>query len=64
VEHSVNRAGLIVCNDLSVTLGILKKESGWLTPMRPIQKVREMLVFASSQEYLTLREGVGLAVTQ
>jgi tetratricopeptide (TPR) repeat protein len=64
VEHSVNRAGLIVSNDLSVTLGILKKESGWLTPMRPIQKVREMLVFASSEEYLSLREGVGLAVTQ
>ncbi len=64
VEHSVNRAGLIVCNDLSVTLGILKKESGWLTPMRPIQKVREMLVFASSPDYLMLREAIGLAVTQ
>ena len=61
--HVITRNIVHNCLD-KWNLGILKKESGWLTPMRPIQKVREMLVFASSPEYLTLREGVGLAVTQ
>jgi hypothetical protein len=30
--------------------------------MRPIQRVRELLVFASSLEYFALREALGLAV--
>ena len=63
VEHSINRAGFIVCNDLATTLGVLRKEPAWLTPMRSIQKVREMLVFAASPEYLELRKMLGLAVT-
>jgi len=62
VEHSVNRAGFVISNDLNVSMGIIRKEAGWLTPMRSIQKVRELLVFASSPEYLTLREAIGLAV--
>jgi tetratricopeptide (TPR) repeat protein len=62
VEHSINRAGLVVCNDLAVSLAVLKQEGGGLTPMRPIQRVRELLVFASSLEYFALREALGLAV--
>ena len=63
VEHSINRAGFVVCNDVSAALGILTNETAWLTPMRSIQKVRELLVFASSAEYLGLREKLGLAVS-
>jgi len=62
VEHSINRAGLLVCNDLAVSLTVLKQDGGGLTPMRPIQRVRELLVFASSPEYFSLREALGLAV--
>ncbi|MBW1811060.1 MAG: hypothetical protein JRJ87_22915, partial [Deltaproteobacteria bacterium] len=61
-EHSVNRAGFVVCNDLGVTMTTVRKEAAWMTPMRPIQKVRELLVFASSVPYLDLREKLGLAV--
>jgi hypothetical protein len=63
VEHSVNRAGFIVCNDLNVALDILGSEQSGLTPMRPTQKVRELLLYASSPEYFELRETVGLAVS-
>jgi len=62
VEHSCNRAGYVVCNDLSVALTIIKGETGGLTPMRPIQKMRELLVFTSGQDYFKLREVVGLNV--
>ncbi|HSA22367.1 MAG TPA: hypothetical protein P5076_13015 [Myxococcota bacterium] len=62
VEHSINRAGLVVCNDLAVSLTVLKQEGGGLTPMRPIQRVRELLVFSSSPEYFALREAIGLNV--
>ncbi len=63
VEHSANRAGFVVCNDLGVTLGSVRKEAAWMTPMRPIQKVRELLVFASSVEYFELRARLGLGVS-
>ncbi|RME22440.1 MAG: hypothetical protein D6806_12980 [Deltaproteobacteria bacterium] len=63
VEHSINRAGFVVCNDVAAALTILKREQAWLTPMRSIQKVREVLVFAASPEYLNLRQALGLAVS-
>ena len=63
VEHSVNRAGLVVCNDLGVALSTLRSEQGGLTSMRPIQRFRELLVFASGPEYLSLRETIGLSVS-
>ena len=53
----------MVCNDLGVTLGSVRREQAWMTPMRPIQKVRELLVFASSTEYFELRERLGLVVS-
>jgi tetratricopeptide (TPR) repeat protein len=63
VEHSVNWAGFVVCNDLGVALDILRQEETVLAPMRTMQKVREMLVFASSPEYFQLREYLGLAIS-
>jgi tetratricopeptide (TPR) repeat protein len=62
VEHSVNRCGFLVCNDIATAMGILKNEPAGITPMRPIQKIRELLVFMSSPEYLKLREVLALAV--
>lgn len=64
VEHSVNRAGFVACNDVGVALSILKGETRGLTPSRPIQKIRDILQFASSQEYLALREAIGLTVAK
>jgi hypothetical protein len=64
VEHSVNRAGFVACNDVGVALTILKGETRGLTPSRPIQKIRDILQFASSQEYLALREAIGLTVAK
>lgn len=62
VEHSVNRCGFVVCNDIPTAMGILKNEPAGITPMRPIQKIRELLVFMSSPQYLKLREVLALAV--
>ena len=62
VEHSVNRAGFVACNDISISLSILRKEKGWLTPMRPVTKAMELLKFASSPEYFKIREMMGLKV--
>ena len=62
VEHSINRAGLMCCADLNVSLGILRRETAGLTPMRPVTRVTELLKFASSQNHLQLRAKMGLAV--
>ncbi|MBW2699348.1 MAG: tetratricopeptide repeat protein [Deltaproteobacteria bacterium] len=62
VEHSVNRAGFVVCNDISVALGILRREKGWMSPMRPVTKAMELLKFASSPDYFKIREVMGLKV--
>ena len=62
IEHSVNRAGLIVGADLPVCLSILRRDVSALTPMRPVTKVTEMLKFASSPEHFELREKLGLNI--
>jgi tetratricopeptide (TPR) repeat protein len=60
VEHSVNRTGLVICNDISLALGLIRNEAQGITNMRPVEKVTELLKFASSQEYLELRGLLGL----
>jgi tetratricopeptide (TPR) repeat protein len=62
VEHSINRAGLVVCADTTVALSILRRETAGLTPMRPVTRVTELLKFASSQEFFQLREALKLVV--
>ena len=62
VEHSINRAGFVICNDISVSLAILRREKAGLTPMRPVTKAMELLKFASSPDYFKVREMMGLKV--
>ena len=63
VEHTANRAGFVVANDLSVSMNIIRDEKSMLTSMNADDKERELLLFAASPQYLQFRKDIGTAWT-
>ncbi len=62
VDKTACRAGLVLCNDLSVAGKVLgqeeKGEDGG-----PGERMRDLLTFASSERYSNLRKQLGIAIT-
>jgi len=72
VEETGNRAGLLMCGDLKVAVSVLAQETDPQGPAPTPDKVqelaarpgplRELLRYAVSEEYFTLREVLGTSV--
>jgi len=62
VEHTACRAGLILCCDLNVAKKIIGSEQQVPGDLTPQEKLKELLVFATSIEYSALRKAMGVAV--
>ena len=62
VEHTACRAGLILCCDLNVAKKIIGSEQQLPGDLTPQEKLKELLVFATSVEYSALRKAMGVAV--
>ena len=62
VEHTACRAGLILCCDLNVAKKIIGAEQQAPGDLTPQEKLKELLVFATSVEYSALRKAMGVAV--
>lgn len=62
VEHTACRAGLILCCDLNVAKKIIGSEQQVPGDLSPQEKLKELLVFATSIEYSALRKAMGVAV--
>ena len=62
VDLSAHRAGLIVCNDLSVAARYIGQESTAVGGMAPKDKVKELVLYSISPTYFELRALLGIAI--
>jgi hypothetical protein len=62
VELTACRAGLVVCNDLEAALRVLGAEPPGLSDLAPREKIKELLLFACSEEYFHLREMLDVGI--
>jgi golgin subfamily B member 1 len=62
VEHTANRAGILMCGDVGIAKACLMEDRGGAAKLPLRSKVRELVMFCLSEEYFALREALGLAV--
>jgi len=62
VELTANHAGLLACGDLDVAAKSLAQESISFSKLPPKEKVKELVLYAISEEYLELRKTLGINV--
>lgn len=62
VEHTVNRAGLIVSGDLAAAHhGITEGDEG-ASAILPRERIKELVLFSVSREYFEIRKAIGAAL--
>lgn len=62
IEHTSNRLGLLICNDLETALHLLKRVERPLGRATAAERTRALLLFALSEPYFELRRRLGYAV--
>jgi hypothetical protein len=62
VDVSGARAGLLLCADLEIAKKIIGAEPQLPGDLPPAEKMKELLVFSVSDQYLALRKTLGIAV--
>jgi tetratricopeptide (TPR) repeat protein len=61
-EITAARAGLLLCADLDIAKKIVGAEQQLPGDLPPQEKMKELLVFSVSEQYLALRKTLGIAV--
>ncbi|MEW5851465.1 MAG: tetratricopeptide repeat protein [Myxococcota bacterium] len=61
MEHTAVRASLVACNDVDITLQVMKVPDPQ-SPPQPKNRVRELVLFLVSEQYAELRTRLGLAL--
>ncbi len=61
-EVTAARAGLLLCADLDIAKKIIGAEQQLPGDLPPQEKMKELLVFSVSEQYLALRKVLGIAV--
>ncbi|RMG14254.1 MAG: tetratricopeptide repeat protein, partial [Deltaproteobacteria bacterium] len=62
VEHTANRAAILLAGDVAVAKACLMEDRGGAAKLPLRSKVRELVMFCLSEEYFQLRESLGLSV--
>lgn len=62
VDHTASRAGLLMCGDLRTAVSMVKNEANPIGKAEVKDKIRELIVFSVSEEYLNLRQELGISV--
>jgi len=62
VEHSSNRLGLLLCNDVGSAIEAIKNEQRQFSKAPTQERIREVILFALSENYFQLRKALGLAI--
>lgn len=61
-ELTANRAGLILCNAIEVAAKLVSIEPATLGSPPPKEKVKELLLYSISEEYLHVRVLLGMSI--
>ena len=62
VDISAARAGLLLCADLEIAKKIVAAEPQLPGDLPPPDKLKELIVFSVSEQYLALRKALGIAI--
>lgn len=62
VDVTSARAGLLLCADLEIAKKIIASEPQLPGDLAPPEKMKELLVFSVSEQYLALRKTLGIAI--
>ncbi|MDF1566326.1 MAG: tetratricopeptide repeat protein [Deltaproteobacteria bacterium] len=62
VEHTANRAGILLAGDIAVARSCLMEDKGGAAKLPFRTKVRDLVMFCLSEEFFQVREALGLAV--
>ena len=62
LEHSANRLGLVVCNDLAAAAQTIRNEASPISKVSVADRIQELVLFSISDDYFTLRQALGVAI--
>lgn len=62
VKLSADRVGLVLCNDLEVAAKLISAEASAALNLPAKDRVKELVLYSVSEEYLTLRKELGLVI--
>lgn len=62
VDVTAARAGLLLCADLEIAKKIIAAEPQLPGDLSPPDKLKELIVFSVSEQYLALRKALGIAI--
>lgn len=62
VDVTSARAGLLLCADLEIAKKIIAAEPQLPGDLSPPEKLKELMVFSVSEQYLALRKALGIAI--
>lgn len=62
IEVTSARAGLLVCGDLEIAKRIIGSEQTLPGDLTPPEKLRELLLFSVSEDYMALRRALGVTI--
>lgn len=62
IEITATRAGLLACGDLEIAKRIIASEPPLPGDLSPAEKMRELLMYSVSEDYMTLRRALGITI--
>lgn len=62
LDHSANRLGLVVCNDLTAAAQAIRNETTAISKVGVAERIQELVLFSISDEYFALRQALGVAI--
>lgn len=62
VDQAADRAGLILCGDLDVAVGLMRSEPARQGALDAVARARDLLVYSVSAAHIEVRERLGVAV--
>ncbi len=62
VDLTAHRVGFVICNDLALAARFIQMEPTTVGGLQPKDKVKELVMYAISEEYFELRQQIGITI--
>ena len=62
LDHTANRLGFVLCNDLVEATQAIRNETNIVSRASVADRIQELILFSISEEYFTLRKALGITI--
>ena len=62
VDLTADRAGFVICNDLELSSEMIKAADDGSSAVPQKERLRELVLYSTSEEYFALRRRLGLNI--